>query len=299
MRKQATNRQEWSVFLWLVTCTLHVGPGKNRPHARSRESRLSSPPRHDAPAVRQDPLYDPSIPTPTHAEHARTLAERTPDAALATLDETGHPYASVVLTTIWDDSPVLLVSALAAHTKNLRRDARCSVLLREATANNPLAVGRMSIKGTAEPTEDPAARAAFLGRHPDAAGYADFSDFGFWRVSVERIRYIGGFGRMSWVDGEAWRGAAPDPLDAHAARIIAHMNDDHADALRAYAAAFSTAGKVEDVVLTAVDRYGFEMSVAVGRGRRPVRVAFDAEVRTVAEARAAFVELVGRARERL
>ncbi len=257
---------------------------------------MSTPRRHDTTSRRQDPLYDTSIPTPSHAEHARTLAARTPDATLATLGETGHPYASVVLTTLFEHTPVLLVSGLATHTQNLRRDPRCSLLLREATPNNPLAVGRLSMLGTAAPSDDPGARAAFLARHPDAAGYADFGDFAFWRITVERIRYIGGFGRMSWVEGDAWRSATADPLDEHAAGIVAHMNDEHADAMRTMVQAFSTAGAVTDVVMTGIDRYGFEMSVAVGDGRRPVRVAFDAEVQSPVDARTAIVSLVKRAR---
>jgi putative heme iron utilization protein len=252
--------------------------------------------RHDATRRRQEPLYDVSIPTPTHAERARTLAHRIGTAVLATLEPSGHPYASVVLTTIFEGTPVLLISGLATHTKNLLGDARCSLLFREADAGNPLALGRLSIQGTATRSEDPAARQAFLDTHEDARGYADFGDFGFWRIAVERIRYIGGFGRMSWVDAESWAAAEPDPLDPHVAGIVSHMNEDHADALRAYVRAFSTAGEREDVVMTGIDRYGFEMSVAMEEGRRPVRVAFDAPISTPKEAREALVALVKRAR---
>jgi putative heme iron utilization protein len=255
---------------------------------------MSKPRRHDTTRQRQDPLYDVTIPTPSHAERARTLAARPGHAILATLEEDGSPYASVVLTTLHDHRPVLLVSGLAMHTQNLERDPRCSLLFREADAGNPLALGRLAIQGHARP--DDSGSETFLTRHPDARGYAGFGDFSFWSIEVERIRYIGGFGRMSWVDGSSWAEATPDPLDPHVEGIVTHMNDDHADALRAYVAAFSTAGERDDVVMTGIDRYGFEMSVAIEDARRPVRVAFDAPITTPTEARSALVELVKRAR---
>ena len=124
------------------------------------------------------------------------------------------------------------------------------------------------------------ARAAFLAAHPNAAYYADFRDFAFWKLRVNAIRYIGGYGRMSWISQADWQAAEPDPLAPSAAGAIAHMNADHADAMVLYCKAFSKATDITSATMTGVDRYGFEMSAKTPEGPRPVRVAFAKPVST-------------------
>lgn len=104
---------------------------------------------------------------------------------------------------------------------------------------------------------------------------------------------------MSWVESEAWRDAESDPLLHDAKRIIDHMNDDHADALRMYSEAFSRSGPVPEAVMTSVDRYGFEMSVTTDQGPRPVRIAFEQPVKSATDVRKAMVEMVKAARAKL
>ncbi len=214
----------------------------------------------------------------------------------------GHPYGSLVIYGVHDGDPVLLISALAEHTKNLEASPRCSLLVHERGPENPLALARATFVAEAERTEGDereAVAASFLERHRDARYYADFTDFAYWRLRVSGVRYIGGFGRMSWVEPEAWSAATADPLMSAAKGIIDHMNDDHADALRLYSEAFSRSGPVPEAVMTEVDRYGFEMSVTTAQGPRPVRIAFDEPVETAGEVRAAMVAMVQRAREKL
>lgn len=269
---------------------------------------MSAPRRHGEPGgsarPRQEPLYDLEIPTPSHAERARTLAASVGLGALSTaaVDLDGHPYGSLVLFALHEGSPVFLVSALAEHTRNLQGSPRCSLLVVEAGPDNPLALGRVTLVGTAARAEGAVAaalREPFLQRHPDARYYADFEDFDFWRMEVTGVRYIGGFGRMSWVDAEGWYAAEPDPLAPHVARILAHMNEDHRDAMRLYCEAFSRAGAVQEVTMTGVDRYGFEMSATTEDGPRPVRVAFSAAVADANAVRAQMVALVQQARAQL
>lgn len=269
---------------------------------------MSAPRKHGEPAgparPRQEPLYDLEIPTPSHAERARTLAASVGSGALSTAaaDLDGHPYGSLVLFALHDGAPVFLVSEMAEHTRNLHASPRCSLLAVEAGPDNPLALGRVTLVGTATRAAGElavASREAFLQRHPDARFYADFDDFHFWRMHVTGVRYIGGFGRMSWVDAEAWYAAEPDPLVPHAARILSHMNEDHRDAMRLYCEAFSRAGAVQDVTMTGVDRYGFEMSATTADGPRPVRVAFSEAVADAGAVRAQMVALVQRARAQL
>lgn len=211
----------------------------------------------------------------------------------------GHPYGSLVIYGVHEGDPVLLISALAEHTKNLEASPRCSLLVHERGPDNPLAMARATFVTNAEKVEDEAIAASFLARHPDAKYYADFTDFAYWRLRVSGVRYIGGFGRMSWVEPEVWSSVEPDPLIVDAKGIIEHMNADHADALPLYAEAFSRAGAVPEAVMTGVDRYGFEMSVTTEQGPRPVRIAFEDPVGDTKAVRMAMVAMLKQAREKL
>jgi putative heme iron utilization protein len=212
----------------------------------------------------------------------------------------GYPYGSFVTVAFDGGNPIFLISRLAEHTKNLERDPRASLLVAESRAADPLANGRVTLLGPCTRVEgDGSARAAFLAVHPNAAYYADFRDFGFWKLQVRSIRYIGGYGRMSWIDQTDWQSAEPDPLAPSAAGIIAHMNADHADALALYCRAFSKATDITSASMTGIDRYGIEMSAITTEGPRPIRVAFARPVSTPEEARAVLVAMVKDARFRL
>ncbi len=182
-----------------------------------------------------EPLYDVNVPTPTHAERARALVSRITTGTLCTLaaEPEGYPYGSFVTVGFDAGNPVFLVSTMAEHTQNLQRDPRGSLLVAEREADDPLANGRVTLLGPCTRVEGDggSARAAFLGTHPNAAYYVDFGDFAFWRLRVESVRFIGGYGRMSWVEASDWHAAEADPLAASAAGVVAHMNDDHADAM--------------------------------------------------------------------
>ena len=262
------------------------------PHAR---------PTRDAP----EPLYDVNIATPTHAERARTLVTEITTGTLCTLalEPEGYPYGSFVTVAFDEGNPVFLISALAEHTHNLQRDARASLLVAEGGSDDPLANGRVTMLGecrriAADEPELPHAREAFLAVHPNARYYADFRDFAFWKLHVTAVRYIGGYGRMSWVPTADWGAAEPDPLGPSAAAIVAHMNADHADALVLYCTAFSKARDISSAAMTSIDRYGFEMSAKTSEGPRPVRLAFPQPVSTPEEARAALIAMVSEARTR-
>jgi len=258
---------------------------------------------HSAPSAdAQQPLYDVDIPTPTHAERARTMVARLPTGTLCTLatQPAGHPYGSLVGVAFDRGQPVFLISELAEHTRNLREDPRASLLMAEAGTGDPLARSRVTLVGECAPAADAeAARAAYLERHPDAAYYTDFADFHFWRLELAAVRYIGGFGRMSWVGVADWLAATPDPLAPIAAEVVAHMNGDHADALPLYARAFSRATATATVSMTGIDRYGFELSATTPDGPRPIRVAFPEPVSNSDEARAALVAMLRDARAKL
>jgi len=252
----------------------------------------------------QELLYDPDVPRPSHAERARTLVERAATGTLCTLsvEPDGYPYGSFVTFGLWQGQPVLLISALAEHTKNLLKEARCSLLTVEAGTGDPLARGRVTLVGQCAQADDEqrdGAREAFLGAHPNASFYADFKDFRFWLLTVESIRYIGGYGRMSWVEPEHWSQAQPCPVAARSETIIDHMNDDHAETLALYCRAFSKATETKQARMTAVDRYGFEMSAQTEQGPRPIRLGFSEPITDADQVRKELVALARSARDKL
>jgi putative heme iron utilization protein len=169
---------------------------------------------------------------------AKRLIREARTGALATLLPGGAPYASLVsVATLMDGAPVTLLSRLARHTMNLKADPRVSLMVDERRAGDPLAVGRVSLVGRIEPTDDAATRRRFLARHPEAAGYAGFSDFAFWRIAVESAHLVAGFGRivdLSPADLLTDTAGAAALAEAEAG-AIAHMNADHRDTLALYA----------------------------------------------------------------
>jgi putative heme iron utilization protein len=250
-----------------------------------------------------EPLYDVNIPTPTHAERARTLVAQISTGTLCTLatEPEGYPYGSFVTVAFDEGDPVFLISGLAEHTKNLERDSRASLLVAEGGAADPLANGRVTMLGpcTRIDRDGGRARAAFFATHPNSSYYADFRDFAFWKMHVGWIRYIGGYGRMSWISKTEWQAAEPDSLASSAAGITIHMNADHADAMGLYCKAFSKATDLTSATMTGIDRYGFEMSANTKEGPRPIRLAFAKPVSTPDEARAALVAKLQDARRKL
>ncbi|GMU53614.1 MAG: pyridoxamine 5'-phosphate oxidase [Candidatus Xenobia bacterium] len=224
----------------------------------------------------------------SHAVRARTLLELATHGALGTLAE-GHPYTSLGTVAAHQGQPVLLLSDLAEHTRNLRADPRASLLVWEEGAVDPLATGRVTLLGRL--LQDDSGREDFLARHPEAERYAGFKDFHWFRLVVESARYVGGFGRMSWVSGEEFVSAEPDPLAALAAGIKAHMNDDHEEHMLLMARHFAGVSG-QRARLVEVDSLGFTMRV----DEAEVGVDFPQLVTTSVEVRQAMVELVRQAR---
>ena len=249
------------------------------------------------------PLYDVNIPTPTHAERARTLVSQVTTGTLCTLaaEPAGFPYGSFVTVAFEQGNPVFLFSALAEHTRNLQQDSRGSLLVAETGAEDPLANGRVTLLGPCRKvsSQGSSVRSAFLETHPNAKYYADFKDFAFWCLQVESIRYIGGYGRMSWVDAPDWHAAEADPLASAATGVVAHMNQDHAEAMVLFCRAFSKATEVTGATMTGVDRYGFEMAAITAEGARPIRLAFADMVTTADDVRAALIAMLQEARAKL
>jgi len=219
------------------------------------------------------------------ARDARRLIRSLDRASLATsLD--GWPYASLVLVAADHDArPLLLISTLAQHTQNLEKEPRVSLLYDGTTGlDDPLTGGRVTVLGRAERDDRAAAKARFVARHPSAELYAGFGDFALWRVAVERAHLVAGFGRIHWIASAELLARAAPPLAEAEADIVAHMNDDHADAVELYATRLlgRSGGGWR---MTGVDPEGADLR----RGGEVARLEFE---KPVEDAEAARVELV-------
>ena len=241
---------------------------------------------------------------PDDAERARTLAAAVTVGTLATLalDPPGTPFGSVTPFGLDDDGrPVICISELAEHTRNLRHDSRASMLIAEphSPGGDPLASGRVTLLGRAVEIDDAgreAAKSIHLAGNPHASGYVDYGDFAFWRLEVEAVRFVGGYGRMSWVDAPAWTAARPDPVATFATGAVAHLNADHADALLLMARVLGARPGVTRATATGIDRLGLELLAIGPDGPGRVRLAFDTPATTPDEIRLATVALANDAR---
>lgn len=257
----------------------------------------------EAPAA-ADP--GPAPPEPSHAERCRTLVASASRGALSTLaaDPEGYPYGSVA-TYAPDErgNPLFFVSLMAEHTQNAMRDPRASLLVTEPVPDgaDPLAGGRVTLLGPLSRVADadrPAAQERYLQANPASEYYIGFGDFAFYRLDVTSIRYVGGYGRMSWVDAAAYAGAEPDPLAPAAAGIIGHMNADHGEAQVLFCRHLAGRPDTTEASMSAVDRYGFEMVAVSAAGRAAVRLGFPQPCSTGDEVRRAMVAMVADARAR-
>jgi len=182
--------------------------------------------------MRPTPDFDPK-------RTARTLLREARSGALATLMAgSGDPYCSLVnVATAADGSPLLLISRLAVHTRNILADPRVSLMLDERRAGDPLEGARVMLMGAAALTDDPQARRRYLDRQPEARMFADFGDFGFYRIALTGAHLVAGFGRIvDLASADLLTDlAGAESLVAAEAEIVAHMNAEHLAATRLYA----------------------------------------------------------------
>jgi putative heme iron utilization protein len=228
-------------------------------------------------------------PQASAAWEARLLLRAARAATLATTAQ-GQPFASLVTpATTADLSVVLLLSSLSEHTRHLRADPRCALLVTGPAAGpNPQTAPRLTITGVAEPDPDPALKARFLAVHPYAQLYADFGDFAVWRVRPLAALFVGGFARAVRLRAAA---LLPDPtavaaVAAKEADILAHCNRDHAEGLAAIA------NRPGAWAMVGADTEGCDLA----QGETVIRIPWSAPAANAAAIRAELVRLVGSAR---
>ncbi len=231
---------------------------------------------------------------------AKKLLREGRSGALATLmPGSGDPYCSLVnVATAADGAPLLLLSRLALHTKNIAADPRVSLLLDERNASkilegDPLEGARIMLMGTLTTTDDVLARTRYLARHPDAYMFAGFGDFAFYRMEIARTHLVAGFGRIDDVAPKDLLTDVSDAAELMAAEAgaITHINDDHADALRLYATKLLGA---PDGAWRCVgcDPEGLDLQL----GRVALRLPFSARITAPGPLRKILVELAEQAR---
>lgn len=233
---------------------------------------------------------------------AKALLRATRAGTLATLDRnTGHPFASLVnVATDADGAPLILVSRLATHTANLERDGRASLLLAETGKGDALAHPRLTVLGAFSPVareaaDEPRLRRRFLARHPKSELYAGFADFAFWRMTVVSAHLNGGFARAADL---AAADVLSDVSDASALieaeeGAVAHMNADHAEACRLYAAKLLGAAD-GDWRCAGIDPDGIDLQ----KGQEALRLPFPQRVTGPGELRTVLKQLADEARAR-
>ncbi|HZP69793.1 MAG TPA: DUF2470 domain-containing protein [Pseudolabrys sp.] len=228
---------------------------------------------------------------------AKKLLREARSGALATLmPGSGDPYCSLVnVATTAAGLPLLLLSRLALHTRNILADARVSLMLDERKEGDPLEGARVMIMGRCVEESDRAASDSYLRRHPDAGAYARFADFSFYRIEIARAHLVAGFGRI--VDLNA-QDILTDVSDAKAlvdaeADAIAHMNADHADACRLYAT--KLLGAADGAWrCVGIDPEGLELQ----DGRIALRLVFPRRVTAPGPLRATLKDLADEARSK-
>src|SRR2546423_11138409 len=243
----------------------------------------------------------PPAPEPTHAERSRTLVAGSNRGVLSTvaLDPAGYPFGSVATYAIDEAGrPIVFVSTMAEHTRNASADPRASLIVTEPfpEGSDPLAAGRVTLIGDlleVSGDERAVVRDIYLGANLASAYYIDFGDFSFWRLEVRSVRYVGGYGRMSWVEAADYAVAEADPLAGEpAVGILEHMNADHADSLVLIARVLGGRADATEAVMTAVDRYGFDVVVGGPGGRAALRLGLAAPVVTAAARRPGMIRVV-------
>jgi heme iron utilization protein len=229
---------------------------------------------------------------------ARSLLRRSRQGALATLMAgSGDPYCSLVnVASHADASPILLISRLALHTKNILGDNRVSLMLDERAAGDPLEGARIMLAGRAEEAagDDAASlRRRYLNAHPSAEAFADFKDFSFFRIVPSGAHLVAGFGRIVDLEPAQFLTDISDAaalLEAEQG-AIAHMNEDHRAAMSLYATRLLGADSA-DWSCTGCDPDGMDMQA----DGRTLRLDFPDRVTSGTELRQMLVRLAGEAR---
>jgi putative heme iron utilization protein len=231
---------------------------------------------------------------------ARSLLRRSRQGALATLMAGScDPYCSLVNVASYPDaSPILLISRLALHTRNILADSRVSLMLDERAEGDPLEGARIMLAGRAEQVsqdDTEVMRRRYLSAHPSAEAFVDFKDFSFFRIRPSGAHLVAGFGRIIDLKPEQFLTdlSGAEGLSQAEPDAVEHMNQDHREAMNLYATKLLDADSA-DWRCTGCDPDGIDMQA----GNNTLRLDFPERVTSGTELRKMLVRLGGEARAR-
>lgn len=227
---------------------------------------------------------------------SRRLIRACDRAVLSTaLVGSGWPYGSLVMAACDHAArPLLLISDLAQHTKNLGADTRASLLFDGTVGmDNPLTGARVTVTGHLAPSEDSALIARYTARHPGSEMYLGFADFHLYEMTVDRAHIVAGFGAIHWIDSADLLFDTEGFGDLAAAEgdVVEHMNADHADAVGLYATKL-LGRPAGDWKMTGVDPEGIDLRC----DGETARLDFEKTVHDAESARSILVRMVKAAR---
>ncbi|MGE3772012.1 MAG: HugZ family protein [Gammaproteobacteria bacterium] len=234
----------------------------------------------------------------TAAREARRLLLSCYDGVLATISVAvpGYPFGSVVPFCLdRAGRPIVLIANIAQHRKNLVADPKVSLTVFDRGADDLQSNGRLTLIADAVPVaaDDADTMTRYYRYFPESQDYHLTHSFEFWRLQSKRIRYIGGFGAIHWLEPAQLIAASPFSA-ADEAAMVAHMNADHRDAMQDYLKPVlgAEAAAASTPTLAGVDAEGIHLRTE----RRVWRLEFSQPVATPGEVRKALVEMARAAR---
>lgn len=227
-------------------------------------------------------------PSPNH--EARTLLLKCYDGVLSTISVAlpGYPFGSVVPFCLdRQGTQIILIADIAQHTKNIKADPRVSLIVFDRTASDLQANGRLTLVADAARIDNDDAAERYYRCFPDSRGYHRTHGFQFWRLQPRRLRFIGGFGAIHWLEPSDVLPVNPFSASEEAS-MVEHMNTDHVAAMRKYCAPYWP-GDVGTITpqFAGCDRYGFHLVLP----DQVLRIPFEAPVESAQDVRKALVAL--------
>ena len=223
---------------------------------------------------------------------ARNLLLSEYQSVLSTLsvDVPGFPFGSVVPYCLDRRGlPLILISDIAQHTRNIIADDRVSLIIAERHMIDQQAAARLTVLGRAKPVSDELLDCAwrYYSFFPQARDYHKTHGFAFYVIHPERFRFIGGFGDIGWIEKDSLPLPNPFALEEEQ-RIVEHMNVDHADSLITYCRTQRVSVVESDtVVMAGIDAEGMHIAV----NDCIYRIPFPATIQTSMQARKILVEM--------
>lgn len=228
------------------------------------------------------------------AQEALQFLRTTQSGVLSTFSAKfeGYPFGSVAPFVLnHAGEPVILISTIAEHTKNILANPKVSLLV-FAGMEDLQANARLTLLGEAvlADKEDANLRARYLRYFPQAEGYFELHDFHFYRIKISHVRYIAGFGKMGWSTEQDFSASSNTQLAEQETAIVEHMNADHQHSLVAYCQ-HSHGVTPQSVLMLGIDSDGFDVRAKLDNAEKILRFTFEAPIHDAASARTALVAM--------